>query len=1001
MLFSTALLSAALLSPGVAMASPSLLLGQAPGVADTPLELAPEDRAQLEQLSSLQVRRAEEIQAAESLLSSMPASSPQKPEIAFRLAELYGEEARFYTLKSLFESEACLSRQDSCEVPPSAAEATEWLNRSEKLYTHLLIRYPDYARSDEALYGLAYVRLELGKKEQANEAFTQLVRRYPDSEMAADAYFNIGEYWFEKEELYKALPAYQRAAAYTSDPRAVVARYKLAWVHYNIGAVNQALDEMMRVVAQSEALEGTGQVHMKEEAEGDMVRFCAESGRQEDCLGFFASRGQLDRVAQTLDRLSVLYLEQGKTEEAVQMLGRLVAMDPQGLDTPALWLRMAVAWREVGQVEASMAAFERAMNLTQSGGTWERDHAAHPEELAAHRASLAEELGRSALKWHREGMRVGTGAKALESAQAARVAYAAALQLSPAGPMAGELAFGLAELNYTLKDYALAHQSYARVLALGADAKRTQFVISAMVFASAELVEDVEAQAGGAPVELSPWAQVHLEDLDRLAAQSEEPTIALKALYRSGYLLIQHNHFEEAAARFTQVIERDPGAREAVLAANLVLDELAAREQWVPLRDMARSLLAQQVGSQRDREELRELLSRAEVQVVEAKLAEDGDYGSAAHSLQAIAQEFQDSGARDLMLHNAALYAVKVPDLALALSLRDTLIQEHPDSAYVRAALGHRASLLESSGRFEEAADAWMVFAQSVDGEEEMQALEQAAWLYARLGQPGLAAAALERLEGQGLQVGALYVEAGDGLAAQRVLEPVVLAGEMPMSLQARVLLASVVELGVDVSGEMLEAPEGLVLSELDSVSLEALGLLRLRDVTFRKEHLESLPLSGSRHPDAPVNEALLGRQTLAKFQALMALEQSVSLVIETGAGEAGVDALLALGQGYEGLAADLLAAPPPPGMEAGVAEQYALLIQDRADMLLLKAEASYEASLDQCIRLGLYGQTLETLQGRLGELNPERYAPAVEQWSQEPVWSHPQHTRAPSEVLE
>ena len=133
MLFSTALLSAALLSPGVAMASPSLLLGQAPGVADTPLELAPEDRAQLEQLSSLQVRRAEEIQAAESLLSTMPPPSPQKPEIAFRLAELYGEEARFYTLKSLFESEACLSRQDSCEAPPSAAEATEWLNRSEKI----------------------------------------------------------------------------------------------------------------------------------------------------------------------------------------------------------------------------------------------------------------------------------------------------------------------------------------------------------------------------------------------------------------------------------------------------------------------------------------------------------------------------------------------------------------------------------------------------------------------------------------------------------------------------------------------------------------------------------------------------------------------------------------------------------------------------------------------------------------------------------------------------
>lgn len=985
----------------LAQASPSLLLGQAPGVADTRLELAPEDRAQLDQLSSLQLRRAEEIQAAEALLRTMPAGSAQKPEIAFRLAELYGEEARFYTLKSLFEAEACLSRQDSCEAPPSAAEATAWLQRSEELYSHLLVRYPQYARSDEALYGLAYVRLQLGERAGANEAFTQLVRRYPHSEMAADAYFNIGEYWFDEEELFKALPAYQRAAAYASDPRAVVARYKLAWVHYNLGEVDLALDEMKRVVSQSEALESSGQLHMKEEAEGDMVRFCAESGRQEECLSFFASRGQQDRVVQTLDRLSVLYLEQGRTEEAVQMLGRLVAMDPQGLDTPALWLRMAVAWRDVGQVEQSLAAFERGVNLTQSGGAWERDHAARPEAVASHREALAEELGRSALKWHREGVKVGMGLKAQEDLQAALVAYGAALSLAPEGPKAGELAFALAELNYTLKDYAGAHAAYARVLSLGADPERTQFVISAMVFASAELVEEVQAPAGGAPLELSVWAQRHLEDLDRLAAQSKDSEVALKALYRSGYLLIQHNHFEEAAARFTQVIERDPGAREAVLAANLVLDELAAREQWVPLRDMARSLLAQGIGEQQDQAELAELLSRAEVQVVEARLSEDGDYLAAAQALQAIALEFEGSSARDLMLHNAALYAERVPDLGLALSLREVLIQEHPESEFVRQSKGHRARLLEASGYFEEAADVWVSYARDADREEAEAALLQAAWLYARLGQPGRAAGALDGVRGQGLQAGALYVEAGDGLAALKALEPVALSGALPGALQAKVLLTSVAELGVDVSPELLEVPGDLVLSELDPSSLEALGTLRLRAVRVRSEHLESLALDGRRHPDAALDEALLGRQTLAKFQALMALEQSVARVIETGAGQAGVDALLALGLGYEGLAADLLAAPLPLGMEAGVAEQYQLMLQDRADMLLLKAESSYLAALEQCLRLGLYGETLSALRGRLGELDSERSAPAMESSHFEPVWSSEVQPRGPSELME
>ncbi|MFT5587356.1 MAG: hypothetical protein ACI9VR_004965, partial [Cognaticolwellia sp.] len=148
-------------------------------------------------------------------------------------------------------------------------------------------------------------------------------------------------------------------------------------------------------------------------------------------------------------------------------------------------------------------------------------------------------------------------------------------------------------------------------------------------------------------------------------------------------------------------------------------------------------------------------------------------------------------------------------------------------------------------------------------------------------------------------------------------------------------------------------------------------------------------------------NEALLGRQSLAKFHALTALEQSASAVIETGAGQAGVDALLALGQGYEGLAGDLLGAPLPPGMDPGVAEQYQLLLQDRADMLLLKAESTYEAALEQCLRLGLYGETLETLEGRLGALNPERFAPAEERLSSEPIWSDERQPRPPAERTE
>ena len=50
------------------------------------------------------------------------------------------------------------------------------------------------------------------RADEANEAFTRLMKTAPASAFLPDAYLLIGEYSFDRIDAYKALVAYQRAA---------------------------------------------------------------------------------------------------------------------------------------------------------------------------------------------------------------------------------------------------------------------------------------------------------------------------------------------------------------------------------------------------------------------------------------------------------------------------------------------------------------------------------------------------------------------------------------------------------------------------------------------------------------------------------------------------------------------------------------------------------------------------------------------------------------------
>ena len=184
--------------------------------------------------------------------------------------------------------------------------------------------------------------------------------------------------------------------------------------------------------------------------------------------------------------------------------------------------------------------------------------------------------------------------------------------------------YAFAELLYKLRKYDEAFAEYNHVVEIDPAGKRSLFCAHSAIFAAEEMMKR-EARSGGSPdslepLELSEWEARYLTALERFVRLYPDDERTRGMMYRAGYLLYNHDRFDEAEVWFAEVIARDPGSREAEQTVHLMLDVRALQEDWVGLRDAARRYLAQEgLGDERFQREVAEILARAE-----EKIAEEG-----------------------------------------------------------------------------------------------------------------------------------------------------------------------------------------------------------------------------------------------------------------------------------------------------------------------------------------------------------------------------------------
>lgn len=249
-----------------------------------------------------------------------------------------------------------------------------------------LVASADFATlptADATLFVYAAALHRAGRDDEARATWTRLVKDFPSSKLVPEVYVALGDAAFEASDLSTASAFYQQALRFPGAASAAYARYKQAWVDFNLARFDEALAGFAAVVRD-------GKDPLRRAALKDAVRAYAEVGRPERALAFFQRLDPAHAAEQVL-RLAEHYDDVGKGAEAIATYRlALPALDGDG-----------ACWAALGIVNAELVMLsDRAAVLAALAALAER---ARPADCGQEAADLS---ARVAYQWNLEQVRL-------------------------------------------------------------------------------------------------------------------------------------------------------------------------------------------------------------------------------------------------------------------------------------------------------------------------------------------------------------------------------------------------------------------------------------------------------------------------------------------------------------------------------------------------------------------------------------------------------------------
>lgn len=685
----------------------------------------------------------EEIELVEQLLK-FESRCEEAPPARFRLADLYWEKSKRYFFKAndFNAGEAKRARYD--------VAMKKFQNATVSSYKAIIDQCPAYDETPKVLFYLGKALVELDRSEEGAGYYKEIIQSYPDSEWVANAWFGVGEYYFDSQnDANKALRAYKRAATFTNSQVYGFAVYKQGWCYVNTGDWDLALERFREVVSISNdparKMDDKGRISLRREGLKDYVRAYAQVGDPRKARKTFLAIGGKRDLAMMMERLGNWYVQQGDHRAVITVYRDLIKTFPQSPRLPVFQGRIVDASSRLGDKKATVAQakvltdYFKAVRTRAKNGEFPQEQMEQVSKDLAEAEDIAENtLRRLAMEYHKDAKKL-RGTTRDRTYKLAHDLYKHYLTVFPEPKPDADvnyvffMRFYFAEVLYKLEKFKESAENYDRVVAMRPAPKEERDIRVVLTAAEEsvrswdEMVSDLDRlnppEISGTEKKDIPKVKLQLIEAcrrytdyvndDKYKKYVEASVDDIVGIgYKMARIYYTYNHFDKAAPAFNRIVKFNPDHEVACYAANLALDIYNGQKNYRAMVKATGDYLANKklACGENDRTKFAEIQEKSTFRLVKQEYEDNKKYVLAARAYKQFEERFKNSELSDDAVYNSAVNYDLAGRLNRANDMREYLVKFYPDSELVPETLYNIAQSYERVVDFRNAARYYEVF---------------------------------------------------------------------------------------------------------------------------------------------------------------------------------------------------------------------------------------------------------------------------------------------------
>lgn len=688
-------------------------------------------------------------------------NDPEKPDFFFRLAEHYREKKVQYMFRAreldeyIYQAKSS-SRKNRLKRRQKAYEKAEkqWMIEAIKMYLHIATKseYANYKRMDEVLFNVADMLNQAKRRDKARIFFRKLIRNFPQSKYIPDAYLSFAEFYFNDGQVENALKLYQQVAKYPNSPIYGYAMYKQGWCWLNLKDPRRALEMFVKVIKNAGTWGGTkkSKIILVKEAKKDSVRAYAHVGTPDKAWPFFQRIGG-DYAMKMLERLAVIYYDQGKFLPTIQTYKKLIQLNPKSKKLCS-WqyniMKATLSGKDKRQQVVEAKRLAAIYQVAKKRGGLRKTQLIECKDNAS---GVLREL---ATTWHREAQKTQN----MDTYALAMYLYKEYLDNFPRQKDAYTMSFYYAELLYKLEKWERAAEAYTNVVKMKRDGKYLKEAAYAAVIAwknalnVASVGEEVPMKSKKrgkkgrkgrktgpkqditTPIPIPPKKQKMIAAFETYIKYVPNSKDLVSIIYRKARIYYTHNHYDDAIKMFALITTKHSSHDLAEYAANLLLDSLNILKKYDELNRWVERYLKDPHLAKGELKVTLEKLKVASMRKHAEELRKTKNFRKCGDLYVKLANDYPNDPRWAEMLYNAAICFEAAKLIGQAIMLRNKLIENKPDDPLANKAMHMIGQNYHALAWYSRAATYYERFAKKFPGEKEAPEALQNAIVF-RMGQ--------------------------------------------------------------------------------------------------------------------------------------------------------------------------------------------------------------------------------------------------------------------------